>query len=364
MKAISLFSGAGGMDVGFKAAGFSIIAANELDKHACETFRANHPECHLIEGDINTRGQELFAYKNIDVVFGGPPCQGFSVAGKMDHNDPRSKLIFNFCDVVEKIRPKAFVMENVKALGVLAKFKEVRTELISRFQTAGYSVTIHILNSKDFGVPQARERVFFIGMKDGQKPVLQANLRKHMKIAPTLREVLLPLGKPGSELNNRICNAKITLATKPILRKSPYAGMLFNGQGRPLNPDGWASTLPASMGGNRTPIIDDQHLYHNSKPWIEDYHQHLITGGKPGAMHGTPSFLRRLTINEAALLQTFPEDYIWCGPNSKIFSQIGNAVPCKLAQAVANCIYSSLSNFADDQMQNTIHGENLQFIFG
>ena len=150
MKAISLFSGAGGMDVGFKNAGFNVIAANEMDKHACDTFRANHPECNLIEGDIDSCGEAFIGLKGIDVVFGGPPCQGFSVAGKMDPDDPRSKLIFSFCNVVEKIKPKAFVMENVKALGSLSKFEDVRTELLSRFQKAGYVVTIHILNSKDF----------------------------------------------------------------------------------------------------------------------------------------------------------------------------------------------------------------------
>lgn len=363
MKAISLFSGAGGMDVGFKAAGFEVIVANELDKHACDTFRANHPESKLIEGDIDTCVEELLSHKDVDVVFGGPPCQGFSVAGKMDPDDPRSKLIFSFCNIVEKVKPKAFVMENVKALGALTKFEEVRTALISRFQKAGYTVTIHILNAKDFGVPQARERVFFIGVKGKSKPVLKAHFRKYLKAAPTLREVLIPLGQPGSKLNDRICNAKVTLAAKPVLRKSPYAGMLFNGQGRPLNPDGWASTLPASMGGNRTPIIDDNHLYHGSESWVEEYHRNLMTSGKPQGMHDAPSYLRRLTINEAALLQTFPEDYIWCGPSSKVYSQIGNAVPCGLARVVANCINDSLSGSLCIDTVSVDSGENLELAF-
>lgn len=363
MKAISLFSGAGGMDVGFKNAGFNVIAANEMDKHACDTFRANHPECNLIEGDIDSCGEEFTGLKGIDVVFGGPPCQGFSVAGKMDPDDPRSKLIFSFCNIIEKVKPKAFVMENVKALGSLSKFEDVRTELLSRFQKAGYVVTIHILNSKDFGVPQARERVFFIGVKNGLKPVHKANFRKYLKAAPTLRDVLIPLGKPGTERNDRICNAKVTLAAKPVLRKSPYAGMLFNGQGRPLNPDGWASTLPASMGGNRTPIIDDKHLYQGSKSWVEEYHRNLMAGGKPQGMHDAPSYLRRLTINEAALLQTFPEDYIWCGPNSKVYSQIGNAVPCELAQVVARCVKDSLTGTMAAETECVEQGENLELAF-
>ena len=297
------------------------------------------------------------------MIFGGPPCQGFSVAGKMDPNDLRSKLIFSFCNVIEKVKPKAFVMENVKALGSLSKFEDVRIELLSRFQKAAYTVTIHILNSKDFGVPQARERVFFIGVKNGKKAVYKAYFRKYLKAAPTLREVLIPLGKPGTECNDRICKAKVTLAAKPILRKSPYAGMLFNGQGRPLNPDGWASTLPASMGGNRTPIIDDRHLYQGNNSWVEEYHRNLMVGGKPQGMHDAPSYLRRLTINEAALLQTFPENYIWCGPSSKVYSQIGNAVPCELAKVVASCIRDTLTGVTTSETECIEQGENLELVF-
>jgi len=360
MKAISLFSGAGGMDVGFKAAGFEIVAANEMDKHACDTFRANHAETVLLEGDIDLCGDELWKYRGIDVVFGGPPCQGFSVAGKMDPDDPRSKLIFSFCSIVEKLQPKVFVMENVKALGSLSKFVEVRTALISRFQKAGYTVTINILNAKDFGVPQSRERVFFIGTKNALKPVFSSRFHKYRKTAPTLRDVLIPLGKPGTKRNDRVCNAKVTLAAKPVLRKSPYAGMLFNGQGRPLNPDGWASTLPASMGGNRTPIIDDNHLYQGSAAWVEDYHRHLMAGGNPQGMHDAPSYLRRLTINEAALLQTFPSDYIFCGPSSRVYSQIGNAVPCGLANVVANCVKDSLSGALMQDTPTAERGRNME----
>lgn len=363
MKSISLFSGAGGMDVGFKAAGFEIVVANEKDKYACKTFHANHPETMMLEGDIENYVEEFRSYAGVDLVFGGPPCQGFSVAGKMDPDDSRSKLVFSFCSVIERVKPKAFVMENVKALGTLSKFEEVRRSLMSRFRKAGYTVTMHILNSKDFGVPQSRERTFFIGVLDGIVPIHPSNFRKYRKEAPTLRDVLLPLGRPGTESNERICNAKVTLAAKPILRKSPYAGMLFNGQGRPLNPDGWASTLPASMGGNRTPIIDDKHLYDGDTSWVEAYHRHLMKGGKPQGMHDAPSYLRRLTIDEAALLQTFPQNYIWAGPNSKIYSQIGNAVPCDFAKVVAYCVKDAICGRLDSMAVNVDVGENLEMEF-
>lgn len=360
MKAISLFSGAGGMDVGFSRAGIDVVAANEIDPCACETFRENHSNTQLFEGDVREHMDSLMQIKGIDLVFGGPPCQGFSVAGKMDMNDPRSQLVFSFIEVVEKLRPKAFVMENVKALGTLSKFSEVRKRIISRFQKAGYAVQLHVLNAKDFGVPQSRERVFFIGVQVPALINLKAAFKLREKVPPTLREVLTPLGRPGNPNNDKLCNAKVTLAKKPVLRRSPYAGMLFNGQGRPLNPDGWASTLPASMGGNRTPIVDERHLYDNKPSWVEAYHRYLMEGGKPKETKAVPDYLRRLTINEVSLLQGFPKNYRFHGSNSKIYSQIGNAVPCKLAETVAEVVVSILSGDISIESSCTLLGETLE----
>lgn len=344
-KAMSLFAGAGGMDIGIERAGFEVVVASELDPHACNTYRHNNSSVNVIEGDINDSAifEDIITYRNIDLVIGGPPCQGFSVAGKMDKDDPRSKLVFTFCSVVEKLKPKAFVMENVKSLASLAKFEEVRDEIIQRMTEAGYQVSMQVLNAKDFGVPQSRERVFFIGTRQGCQLVSLADFDKYKKTAVSLREAIGHLGRAGSESNPRATKAKITLATKPILRKSPYAGMLFNGQGRPLNPDAWSSTLPASMGGNRTPIIDEDHLYDNKDSWVEAHHAALISGEKKAEYGDAPKRLRRLTIDEAAILQTFPSDYEFLGPSSRVFSQIGNAVPCQLAQVVGMVVHEAIS---------------------
>jgi len=362
--AISLFSGAGGMDVGFKKAGFNVLAANELDSYACDTYEANHPDSVLFRGDLNAHTENLAKYEGVDLVFGGPPCQGFSVAGKMDAEDPRSKLVFAFANMIDRIKPRAFVMENVKALGALSKFESVRNELFRRFYDAGYSVSVMILNAKDFGTAQSRERVFFIGVRRPYANIKIGSLNKYKKKAVSLRQAISHLGKAGTENNSRICNAKITLATTPILRKSPYAGMLFNGQGRPLNPDGWSSTLPASMGGNRTPIIDEGHLFDNEKSWVEKYHAHLMSGGQPLKLGEVPSTLRRLTVDEAALLQCFPANYNFIGPQSKVFSQIGNAVPCNLAFAVGQAVFDALNNPSDFHTSNQIQvGEMLELAF-
>lgn len=363
LKAISLFAGAGGMDIGAIDAGFEVVAASELDPHACMTYRENHPQTELIEGDIDSNMEEVTKFSNIDLVIGGPPCQGFSVAGKMDISDPRSKLVFSYCEVVEKIKPKAFIMENVKSLATLAKFQSVRMEIFRRMEKAGYKVTMSVLNAKDFGVPQSRERVFFIGTKQQYSPVTIESFEKYKKEPVSLRKAIAHLGRAGTKLNPNKTKAKITLAAKPVLRKSPYAGMLFNGQGRPLNPDAWSSTLPASMGGNRTPIIDEDHLYDDKPSWVEEHHKKIMSGEITAEYKDAPSRLRRLTIDEAAILQTFPKSYKFLGPQSKIFSQIGNAVPCKLAEVVASAVKSSLLNIDDSNALSIKKNQNLELTF-
>ncbi len=241
MKTISLFSGAGGLDVGFKKAGFNIVWANDFDKDACETYKLNIGS-HILCGDINELKDDLFSScKDVDVVIGGPPCQGFSVAGKMDPHDPRSKHVWSFIEIVKKMRPKAFVMENVKALGKLKKWESLRNELLKEFREAGYSANFVVLNATNFNVPQARERVFFVGFKVNSNiiPDLEKMMEKYQTISPTVREALSTLDKAGTGNNKSICKAKITVTSNPVLRKSPYAGMLFNGLGRPVKIDGY-----------------------------------------------------------------------------------------------------------------------------
>lgn len=263
--AVSLFTGAGGMDVGFERAGIRSVFANELMKEAADTYNANHPAGVMVNDDIYNVLPSLDEYKGVDFVFGGPPCQGFSVAGKMDPNDERSKLIFTFLDVVEKVQPKAFVMENVKALGYIDKWEPVRNRYLERARALGYNCAPFILNATDYGVSQKRERVFFIGIRNNYDPFFEGHMhgfieqQKHK--APVIRELLKSLGPAGTEKNPNTCTAKITFATSPVMRKSPHAGMYFNGQGRPINIDGYANTLPASMGGNKTPFVDEEYLY-------------------------------------------------------------------------------------------------------
>jgi len=350
--AVSLFSGAGGMDVGFARAGFDIVFANDIDGDACATYRLNHSGLIHHGSLLDPEVSNMLTQQDVDLVFGGPPCQGFSVAGKMDPDDERSRLIHSFFDVVDTLQPKAFVCENVKALAVLDRWAGVRAALMERGRK-NHRVALVILNATDFGVPQIRERMFLVGLHrdvfDGTDDDLQACIEDSLeakKSQPTtVAEVVRSLGREGSETNRRICGAKITYARSPIMRKSPYAGMMFNGAGRPLPAQKWATTLPASMGGNKTPIIDEAEIFEGKPSFVEEYHRHLMNGGEPRTGYA-PDRLRRLTVDECLAIQTFPPNYQLAGSRSAQYRQIGNAVPPMLAEAVAQVVARCLDGGA------------------
>lgn len=347
LSAVSLFSGAGGMDVGFSAAGFDVIFANDIDPIACETFEANGLGASYVGSLEDSKIRRNL--RHADIVFGGPPCQGFSVAGKMDPSDSRSGLMNTYFDVVDEVRPTAFVCENVKALAVLSRWASVRAGLVERAKKH-YKVALLVLKASDFGVPQNRERMFLVGIRKdsfwGQDEDLRVELMSRLSMLEetprTVAEVVKSLGRAGTEGNAQVCRAKITYARAPVLRRSAYAGMLFNGAGRPLPANGCATTLPASMGGNKTPIIDEAEIFEGQPSFVEGYHKHLVEGGKP-RVGEAPKRLRRLTIDECLAIQTFPKGFKLAGSQSAQYRQIGNAVPCQLAKVVATALRETLS---------------------
>jgi DNA (cytosine-5)-methyltransferase 1 len=333
--AVSLYSGAGGLDLGFTRAGFELLWAVDYDAQAVETYRANlgpHIECgSLPETSPPARLQP-------DLVFGGPPCQGFSVIGRMDPDDTRSQHVFHFLDVVETLRPRAFVMENVKALAVAPRWQLVREQLLRAARALGYDVKLFLLNAADYDVPQARERMFLVGLREGKpslpKPVTAGD-------SPTVRQALEALPRVGSPGNDTLCAARVVPAKTPVMRPTAHKGsLLFNGSGRPLELGGAAKTLPASMGGNATPIVDQDELEHGKEPWVVEYHAHLLAGGKP--YKKAPPRMRRITAQEAAALQTFPPTWRFQGPQVAQYRQIGNAVPPNLAYHVALSVRAAL----------------------
>ena len=336
---VSLYAGAGGLDLGFVKAGFEPVWTNELDPLAAATYegamRRYHPEHRVSVGDIRT--QTLPQKGSADLVIGGPPCQGFSVAGHMNPKDPRSAHVWDFMRVVRRVEPTIFVMENVKALATNVKWHDIRKELFEQARKMGYETDLLVLNAAHYGVPQNRERMFLIGSRgvdiDDPRPV---SLRR----PPKLRHALEKLPSVGSRGNSSVCTARITPALRPVLRSSPFAGMLFNGHGRPLDLDAPAPTLWASMGGNQTHIVDQLQLDAREEPWVIGYHRRLMRGRQPNKR--VPQRLRRLTVEEAAAIQSFPRFVPWQGSQTAQYRQIGNAVPPKLAFHVAKAISRSL----------------------
>jgi DNA (cytosine-5)-methyltransferase 1 len=334
---VSLYSGAGGLDAGFELASFEVEWAIDSDAFAVRSYNANLRNPRAVCGDVLTvPPPEGLAP---DVVIGGPPCQGFSVIGRMDPDDPRSQHVEHFLDIVEALQPRAFVMENVKALGENPRWAPIRHLLLARAERLGYECKLFILNAADYGVPQARERMFLIGLQD------EVPKRPRVTSAgspPTVRESLSRLPHVGEPGNDGICSARVIPAKRPIMRPSPFRGsLLFNGSGRPLELDAPAKTLPASMGGNATPIVDQDELDHGAEPWAAWYHRHLSQGGRPRTR--APRRMRRITVQEAAALQTFPATWALHGPQVAQYRQVGNAVPPDLARAVAATVRDALA---------------------
>ena len=344
LTAMSLFAGAGGLDLGFQRANYRILWANEIDPNAAATYRQTFRETsgdpsRLQVGDMS---QLLAAHQvpqlPVDVVFGGPPCQGFSHAGAQRLEDPRSQLVHRFFDVIEHVKPRAFVMENVSALGSHQRWKPTREQLIERARHAGYRVETWLLDAANHGVPQRRQRFFIIGTPHGSRPLATPPSQPPISVREAL-QVLPRFGDPG---NHTRCRAAVTAAKHPVLRPNPYSGMLFNGGGRPIDLNKPSPTITATFGGNRTHIIDQAWLDGiATTDWVCEYHHHLKYGGAPATE--VPSRLRRLTVEESAILQGFPPAATFTGSVTSQYRQIGNAVPPPLAEAVAQSLREVLS---------------------
>jgi DNA (cytosine-5)-methyltransferase 1 len=258
----------------------------------------------------------------------------------MDPEDPRSEHVHRFLDVVEAASPAAFVMENVANLAEGARWQAVREALLVRAtRQLGFTAEMMVLDASDYGVSQARRRMFFVGVR-GAMP---SRPRKARSSAPrTVRATLERLPAFGEPGNDTTCRARVVPARRPVMRPSAFmGGLLFNGSGRPLDLDAVARTLPASMGGNATPIVDQLELGEGAPAWVVDYHRRLLAGRRP--LRRAPQRMRRITVEEAAALQSFPRSFSFFGPPAAQYRQIGNAVPPALALAVARMLMRSLS---------------------
>lgn len=328
MNILSLFSGCGGLDLGFERAGFDIPVANEFDPSIYDTFKVNHPKTHLVEGDVRQITKENilpFVNGEIDGIIGGPPCQSWSEAGSLKGiEDARGQLFFDYIRLLQELRPKFFLAENVS--GMLADRHSVAVQnILNMFEQSGYDVSLTLVNAKDYGVAEERKRVFYIGFRKDLGICFRfpkgSTTDDSKKL--TLRDIIwdlqytaVPAGPKNHHNPDAVNNNEyFTGAFSPI----------FMSRNRVKSWDEQAFTVQAS--GRQCQL-------HPQAPKMEKFDKNDCRFVK-GAEH----LYRRMTIREVARVQGFPDDFqfIYKDTNNA-YKMIGNAVPVNLAYEVAVAI--------------------------
>lgn len=367
LKMIDLFCGAGGLSLGFTQEGFITSLANDIQDCCVDTYAHNHPETprdHIVLGDIKDvvkNLDELLAGRSVDIVVGGPPCQGFSMANRQRLiDDPRNYLYKSYVEVVKKVRPKFFVMENVK--GMLSVAEQVKED----FRNIGYLVECHVLNAKDFGVPQNRERLIYIGNCIGidneqifreifelSKSIPEHNLGDALF---ALRELEASRVKNSTEIGSvesgyKIEKNRITDTNEYIsyINQGRTVTVVANHKAR-YNNDRDIEIFGRMEPGDRSddPKIADIMPYARRNDIFKDKYFKLendkvcktITAHMKFDcnMYIHPTQARGLTPREAARVQSYPDDYFFRGAYTKTYMQIGNSVPPLLGRAIAQVI--------------------------
>ena len=361
---IDLFCGAGGMSEGFRQSGIKIIAAVEADAINAETHKINFEDCKTICKDIQYISKDeildnISPIKEIDVVFGGPPCQGFSVIGKRKPDDYRNFLLFEFARIVSELKPKYFVLENVQGL----LFKESRPYIEKFFEimsSSGYSVAPPLLlNAQNFGVPQRRKRAFIIGhLPNLTKPNLDL-LRRQETQAPTVWEAIGDL--PNIE-DYEYLLTQDTYTGKLSKSCSDYAAILRGDLPDPITNIYHKKTDQIGLSGclRTNHHADIRKRFSETLPGsiepISRFYRLSPTGVSPtlragsDRSHGTytaprpihPIYARCISVREAARLHSFPDYFQFHPTKYNGYRQIGNSVPPLLARAVANTIIAAL----------------------
>ena len=328
MKAMDIFCGAGGLSLGLGAAGFSVVGAVEREPAFCETFSRFHSATEVLQADVQSINFKKYA--GLDLLAGGPPCQPFSSGGLRLSSEDARDMTGEFVRAVRDVRPTAFLMENVPGLAAASR-AEYFSSLLRQLRAIGYTTVWKVVNAAEYGVPQTRRRLFVVGTRKSSKefvfPAATHGPGTSRPFVPSGR--YLKRGKTLGDANESI----VVYAKRPDLRPNPYHGQLFNGGGRPVDLAAPCHTILASAGGNKTHFIDEEDE-------VPPYHEHLKRGGKP--KHGVFSSGRRLTTAECALIQTFATNTKFAGSRSKQYTQIGNAVPPKLAEVLGRAIFEHI----------------------
>lgn len=332
-KLVELFAGAGGLALGLEKAGFESILLNEIDKHACNTLKLNRPSWNVIEGDISKI--DFSIYKNqVDILTGGFPCQAFSYAGKkLGFNDIRGNLFFEFARSIKEISPKVVVGENVRGL---LKHEDGRTlEIIKNvFNELGYSlVTPKVLKAVFYQVPQKRERLFLVAIRKELYEQVKFNWPSPYSRIMTLRDAL----KKGELFD---CDVPFSEGQVYPKRKTEILSEIPQG--------GYWRDLPKHLqkeymkksyflGGGKTGMA-------RRLSWDEPSLTLTCSPAQKQTERCHPEETRPLTVREYARIQTFPDDWIFSGPITSKYKQIGNAVPVNLAYAVGRSLISLLND--------------------
>jgi len=331
MKIVSFFAGAGGLDLGFRNAGFDVIWANEFDREIWETYEKNHPETYLDKRSIVEI--EADDIPDCDGIIGGPPCQSWSEAGSLRGiNDKRGQLFFDFIRILAKKQPKFFLAENVSGM-LLPKHKEALENIKSMFKECGYTLSFKLLNASDFGVPQDRKRVFFIGYRNDlgidfsfPKPT---TIGKNEKI--TLKKAI-------GDLQSTVIPAKEKNYSNHDECKIPNHEYMIGGfssifmsRNRVRSWNEQSFTIQA--GGRHAPL-------HPQAPQMK-----FVEQNKRVFVEGKENLYRRLSVRECARIQTFPDSFIFhYNSVAAGYKMIGNAVPVRLAKHLALKIKQDLSS--------------------
>lgn len=328
MNIISLFSGAGGLDLGFEKAGFNILIANEFDSSIWATYEKNH-RAYLLKKDIRDISDKDFP-DNIDGIIGGPPCQSWSEAGaQRGINDARGKLFYDYIRILKNKTPKFFLAENVS--GMLSnQHSQAVANIIKTFEDCGYNVTVNLVNAADYGVPQDRKRVFYIGF------------RKDLNIHFSFPKATTPNKSDKKTMWDAISDLKNSAV--PALPKNKTNGKLeipnheyFTGE---------YSTI--FMSRNRVRAWYEQAFtvqasgrqcqLHPQAPKMQ-----LVEKNKRIFVPGKEKLYRRLTVRECARIQGFPDSFEFIYTNvDDGYKMVGNAVPVELAYIIAEEIKKCL----------------------
>lgn len=355
IKVLDLFCGCGGLSEGFRLAGYEIVGGVDFNEPAIKTYNKNFKNakgicCNLLEMDQDKIIEEFGDLKDIDVIIGGPPCQGFSSANryKIEGEDPRNKLFFEFVKFVDLAKPKAIVIENVRGI-VTSNNGYAKDRIYEIFESRGYSVNHRILSASDYGVPQRRQRNFFVMIKNGEK----FDFNKLTKVSDEVT-VEDAIGELYLHEDNST-NEPFYLANEPT---STYRRYLRAKDNSVPNHE---VRYPAEkvqhrisfvpQGGNWQDVPEelwptDRKNRHSSAYKRLDVNQPSCTidTGNNHSNYFHPLYNRIPTVREAARLQSFPDEFVFMGNRSEQYRQVGNAVPPLLAKVIADQLKEVIEN--------------------